>query len=153
MTYEKTTALGESRGVRVEPPSRGGDNNFKRESRKCLASMRTGQLYIEPGSPWQNGYWMLNEKLRDECANGEIFYSLKEAHIVIERWWRKTKRGGRTRHRALGRWRRRPKAECALQVDLKCLTRIFDAKDFGRLFNHTAIVSSCGSVLRITKNF
>jgi len=40
----------------------------------------TGTLYIEPGSPWENG------KLRDECLNGEIFYSLKEAQIVIEKW-------------------------------------------------------------------
>ena len=44
-------------------------------------------LYIEPGSPWENGY---NEsfkgKLRDELLNGEIFYTLKEAEVLIERW-------------------------------------------------------------------
>ena len=44
-------------------------------------------LYIEPGSPWENGYEeSFNGKLRDECLNGEIFYSLKEAQIVIEQW-------------------------------------------------------------------
>src|SRR5690242_9958793 len=44
-------------------------------------------LYIEPGSPWENGYCeSFNGKLRDECLNGEIFYSLKEAQIVIEKW-------------------------------------------------------------------
>jgi len=38
----------------------------------------TGTLYIEPGSPWENGYCeSFNVKLRDECLNGEIFYSLK----------------------------------------------------------------------------
>ncbi len=45
--------------------------------------------YIEPGSPWENGYCeSFNGKLRDECLNGEIFYSLKEAQIVIRKKWR-----------------------------------------------------------------
>jgi len=45
--------------------------------------------YIEPGSPWENGYCeSFNSKLRDELLNGEIFYSLKEARIVIESWRR-----------------------------------------------------------------
>jgi len=44
-------------------------------------------LYIEPGSPWENGYCeSFNGKLRDELINGEIFYSLKEAIVVIEQW-------------------------------------------------------------------
>ena len=44
-------------------------------------------LYIEPGSPWQNGYnESFNGKLRDEMLNGEIFYSLREAQVLIERW-------------------------------------------------------------------
>jgi putative transposase len=47
----------------------------------------TKPLYIEPGSPWENGYCeSFNSKLRDECLNGEIFYSLKEARNVVERW-------------------------------------------------------------------
>jgi putative transposase len=47
----------------------------------------TRTLYIEPGSPWENGYCeSFNGKLRDELLNGEIFYSLKEAQIVIEQW-------------------------------------------------------------------
>lgn len=45
--------------------------------------------YIEPGSPWENGYCeSFNGKLRDELLNGEIFYTLKEAQIVIENWRR-----------------------------------------------------------------
>lgn len=41
--------------------------------------------YIEPASPWENGYnETFNEKLRDELLNREIFYSLKEAQILIE---------------------------------------------------------------------
>lgn len=44
-------------------------------------------LFIEPGSPWENGYIeSFNGKLRDELLNTEIFYSLKEAKILIERW-------------------------------------------------------------------
>ncbi len=44
-------------------------------------------LYIESGSPWENGYnESFNGKLRDELVNGEIFYSLKEAQVLIERW-------------------------------------------------------------------
>jgi transposase InsO family protein len=43
--------------------------------------------YIEPGSPWKNGYCeSFNGKFRDQFLNGEIFYSLKEAAILIERW-------------------------------------------------------------------
>ncbi len=44
---------------------------------------------MEPGSPCENGYnESFNGKLRDELLNGEIFYTLKEAQILIERWWR-----------------------------------------------------------------
>jgi len=47
----------------------------------------TRPLYIEPGSPCENGYCeSFNSKLRDECLSGEIFYSLKEAQLVIESW-------------------------------------------------------------------
>ncbi len=44
-------------------------------------------LFIEPGSPWENGYnESFNGKLRDELLNGEIFYTLREAQVLIERW-------------------------------------------------------------------
>ena len=44
-------------------------------------------LFIEPGSPWENGYnESFNGKLRDELLNGEIFYTLQEAKVIIERW-------------------------------------------------------------------
>ena len=44
-------------------------------------------LYIEPGSPWENGYnESFNGKLREELLNRESFYSLKEAVTLIERW-------------------------------------------------------------------
>ena len=55
--------------------------------RQWLMGLGTKSLYIEPGSPWENGYCeSFNGKLRDELLNGEIFYSLKEAQAVIEKW-------------------------------------------------------------------
>lgn len=55
--------------------------------RQWLGGVGAKTLYIEPGSPWENGYCKsFNGKLRDELLNGEIFYSLKEAKIIIEQW-------------------------------------------------------------------
>ncbi|HSG96239.1 MAG TPA: integrase core domain-containing protein, partial [Afifellaceae bacterium] len=55
--------------------------------RAWLARLGVKTLYIEPGSPWENGYIeSFNGRLRDELLNGEIFYTLKEAQILIERW-------------------------------------------------------------------
>ena len=46
-------------------------------------------LYITPGSPWENGYCeSFNGSMRDELLNGEIFYTLTEARILIEAWRR-----------------------------------------------------------------
>jgi putative transposase len=57
--------------------------------REWLSRIGVKTLYIEPGSPWENGYnESFNGKLRDELLNGEIFYSLKEAQILTERWRR-----------------------------------------------------------------
>ena len=58
-----------------------------RRVRTWLQTVGTQPLFIEPGSPWENGYCeSFNGKLRDECLNGEIFYSLREAQVVIEQW-------------------------------------------------------------------
>ena len=55
--------------------------------RQWLGHLGVQTLYIEPGSPWENGYnESFNGKLRDELLNGEIFYTLKEAQVIIERW-------------------------------------------------------------------
>jgi putative transposase len=57
------------------------------ERRKCVAKLGTRTLHIEPGSPWENGTGeSVSGKLRDECLKGGIFYSLKEAQVVIEKW-------------------------------------------------------------------
>ncbi len=55
--------------------------------RSWLARIGVKTLFIEPGSPWENGYnESFNGKLRDELLNGEIFYTLPEAKVLIERW-------------------------------------------------------------------
>jgi transposase InsO family protein len=54
---------------------------------RTQARVGTKTQYIERGSPCEHGYCeSFNGKLRDECLNEEIFYSLKEAQIVIESW-------------------------------------------------------------------
>lgn len=58
-------------------------------TRKWLANLGDGTLYIEPGSPWENGYVeSFIGKLRDELLNGEIFDTLLEARVLTERWRR-----------------------------------------------------------------
>ena len=53
--------------------------------REWIAAVGARTAYIEPGSPWENGYCeSFNSKLRDELLNGEIFYSLREAKVVIK---------------------------------------------------------------------
>jgi transposase InsO family protein len=55
--------------------------------REWIAAVGAEAAFIEPGSPWENGYCeSFNSKLRDELLNGEIFYSLAEARVVIEGW-------------------------------------------------------------------
>jgi transposase InsO family protein len=52
-----------------------------------LKKLKVKTLFIEPCSPWENGYnESFNGKLRDELLNCEIFYTLKEARILIEQW-------------------------------------------------------------------
>jgi transposase InsO family protein len=55
--------------------------------KQWLGKLKLKTAYIEPGSPWENGYnESFNGKLRDELLNGEVFYSLKEAQVIIEQW-------------------------------------------------------------------
>ena len=55
--------------------------------RKWLDDLGVKTLYIEPGSPWENGYLeSFNGKLRDEFLNTEIFGTLLEVQVLTERW-------------------------------------------------------------------
>lgn len=54
---------------------------------KWMSDLSVTPTFIEPGSPWENGYIeSFNGKMRYELLNGEIFYTLKEAQIIIEQW-------------------------------------------------------------------
>ncbi len=69
-------------------------------------------LFIEPGSPWENGYVeSLNGKLRDKLLNREIFYTLVEAKVLIERWHREY--NWKRPHNAVGY---RPPAPVAIEA-------------------------------------
>jgi len=75
------------RGVPVHIRSDNGSEFTAKKVRSWLARLKVKPLFIEPGSPWENGYIeSFNGKMRDELLNGEIFYSLKEAQILIEMW-------------------------------------------------------------------
>ena len=57
--------------------------------RKWITDVGNQTAYIEPGSPWENGYCeSFNSKLRDEMLNLEIFNSLREAEVLVESWRR-----------------------------------------------------------------
>ena len=75
------------KGVPEHIRSDNGPEFVAKDLRKWLADTGAKTLYIEPGSPWENGYCeRFNSKLRDEFLNGEIFYSLKEVQVLAERW-------------------------------------------------------------------
>jgi putative transposase len=76
-----------TRGVPEHIRSDNGAEMTAKIVRQWLAGVGAKTLYIAPGSPWENGYCeSFNGKLRDELLNGEIFYSLKEAKVVIGQW-------------------------------------------------------------------
>jgi len=75
------------RGIPEHIRSDNGPEMTAKIVRSWLANVGAKTLYIEPGSPWENGYCeSFNGKLRDELLNGEIFCSLKEAKVLIEQW-------------------------------------------------------------------
>jgi putative transposase len=75
------------RGIPVHIRSDNGPEFCATAVREWLARLGVGTLFIEPGSPWENGYIeSFNGKLRDELLNREIFYTLKEARVLIEQW-------------------------------------------------------------------
>jgi len=76
-------------GVPAYIRSDNGPEFTARSVRTWLSRLEVGTLFIEPGSPWENGYIeSFNGKLRDELLNREIFYTLKEARVLIEQWRR-----------------------------------------------------------------
>jgi putative transposase len=77
------------RGVPEHIRSDNGPEFVAKALQEWIAAVGAKTAYIEPGSPWENGFVeSFNARLRDELLNGEIFYTLKEAKIVIESWRR-----------------------------------------------------------------
>jgi putative transposase len=75
------------RGIPTHIRSDNGPEFVATALREWIAGVGAKTAYIEPGSPWENGYCeSFNGKLRDELLNGEVFYSLNEAKIVVEAW-------------------------------------------------------------------
>jgi putative transposase len=75
------------RGVPEYIRSDNGPEMVAKKLRSWLARVGAKTLYITPGSPWENGYCeSFNAKLRNELLNGEIFYTLREAQVLIEQW-------------------------------------------------------------------
>ena len=117
---EVLTDLFIERGVPVHIHSDNGPEFIAKRVRDWLEKLQVRPLYIEPGNPWENGYIeSFNGKMRDELLNLEIFYSLKEARIMIE-MWRKHYNTIRP-HSALGY---RPLIPASIQVQsrqIKCV--------------------------------
>ena len=77
------------RGIPGHIRSDNGSEFIATAVKDWIAAVGAKTAYIERGSPWENGYIeSFNGKLRDELLNGEIFYSLREAKVVIEQWRR-----------------------------------------------------------------
>jgi len=78
-----------TRGLPAHIRSDNGPEFVAHKVRDWLARLEVQTLFIEPGSPWENGYnESFNGKLRDELLNGELFDTLYEAQVLVERWRR-----------------------------------------------------------------
>jgi transposase InsO family protein len=77
------------RGVPGHVRSDNGPEFVAKAVRDWIGAVGAKTAYIEPGSPWEIGYCeSFNSKLRDELLDGEIFYTLEEARVIIENWRR-----------------------------------------------------------------
>jgi putative transposase len=84
---ERLAFLFVTRGVPEHLRSDNGGEFTAKAVREWLVKMGVKTLFIEPGSPWENGYCeSFNGKLRDELLDREIFYTLLEAKVLVERW-------------------------------------------------------------------
>ena len=77
------------RGVPGHVRSDNGPEFVAQAVQDWIKAVGARTAYIAPGSPWENGYVeSFNARLRDELLDGEIFYSLREAQVIIESWRR-----------------------------------------------------------------
>ena len=75
------------RGIPEHIRSDNGPEFLAKAVQQWIGAVGAKTAYITPGSPWENGFIeSFNARLRDELLNGEIFYTVREAQIVIESW-------------------------------------------------------------------
>jgi transposase InsO family protein len=75
------------RGIPEHIRSDNGPEFTAKAVRKWLQQLKVKTLFIEPGSPWENGYIeSFNGKMRDELLDRELFYTLEEAKVLINQW-------------------------------------------------------------------
>jgi putative transposase len=76
-----------TRGIPAHIRSDNGSEFTAKSIREWLPKLGVKTLYIEPGSPWENGYnESFNGRFRDEFLSGEVFYTLKEAEVLSAEW-------------------------------------------------------------------
>ena len=84
---ERLSDLFVKRGVPKYLRSDNGPELTALKVREWLERVEVQTLFLDPGSPWEKGYIeSVNGRLRDELLNGEIFATLLEAKVLIERW-------------------------------------------------------------------
>ena len=77
------------RGVPEHVRSDNGPEFVAKAVQEWIGAVGAKTAYIAPGSPWENGFIeSFNARLRDELLDGEIFYTLAEAKIIVESWRR-----------------------------------------------------------------
>ena len=80
-----------SRGVPGHIRSDNGPEFIARAVQDWIGAVGAKTASIAPGSPWENGYVeSFNARLRDELLDGDVFYSLREAQVIIEGWRKHT---------------------------------------------------------------
>jgi putative transposase len=89
LVIERLAYLFMTKGIPEHLRSDNGPEFTAKAVRRWLERLGVQTLFIEPGSPWENGYIeSFNARLRDELLNGEIFTTLLEAKVLIENWRR-----------------------------------------------------------------
>lgn len=116
---EQLTDLFIRKGLPEHVRSDNGSEFTAKAIRHWLESLGVKTLFIEPGSPWENGYIeSFNGKLRNELLNGEIFTTLLEAQVLIEQW--RTEYNQIRPHSSLGY--RPPAPKSILPINLQLTT-------------------------------
>lgn len=146
-----------SRGLPTYIRSDNGPEFTAKAVREWLGRLEVAPLFIEPGSPWENGYVeSFNARLRDEFLDGEIFYTLKEVQVLTESLVRHLVVPGV--HRLLARFLQREEPALTEPEDPVPLTEEYEQRllayliegfqhDLFQLYVEAGLYSASGQVL------